>query len=70
MYNNVSGSNLVPDEALQRACYVVRFLFADRRDLRESYYKNFGRFAIMSVNEVITCENGLGHGKMGVLYKI
>ena len=46
------GSRSLPDSALQRACYVVRFLLADRYDLRNTYYKTYGRFAVMSENEV------------------
>lgn len=47
----VLGSASVPDAALSRACYVLRFLLADRRDLREAYYKSFGRVAVIGRNE-------------------
>ena len=47
-----SGSEKVPDEALQRACYVLRFLLADIRLLREKYFRSYGRVAIMAVDEV------------------
>ncbi len=49
-----AGSHRVTDDALKRACYVVRFLFADRPDIRSYYYSLYGRFALMSVNEVTT----------------
>jgi len=48
----VLGSSDLSDSALQRACYVARFLLADRYDLRNSYYQMYGRFALMGVNEV------------------
>ncbi len=46
------GSNRLTNDALQRACYVVRFLFADRYDIRNSYYRMYGRFALMAASEV------------------
>ena len=49
---NILGSEKVPDEALQRACYVLRFLLADIRLLREKYFRSYGRVAIMAVDEV------------------
>ena len=52
------SSYYVSDEALKRACFILRFLYADRADLRESMYKNFGRFGVIGVNEgiqMITC---------------
>lgn len=39
---------------MKRACYVVRFVFADRPELRNSYYKMYGRFALMATTEVTT----------------
>lgn len=50
----LAGSSKVSSDALRRACYTVRFLFADRYDIRNSYYKKFGRFAIMAATEVTT----------------
>ena len=50
----VPASRSVSDSALKRACYVVRFAFADRYDVRNGYYKNYGRVALMGVNEVTT----------------
>lgn len=48
------GSRNVSDDALKRACYVVRFLLADNQGVRESYYKLSGRVAIMASHEVTT----------------
>lgn len=50
----VVSSSRVSDAALKRACYIARFLFADRRDVRESMYKHFGRFGVIGVNEQTT----------------
>ncbi|XP_064619285.1 uncharacterized protein LOC135482814 [Lineus longissimus] len=50
----ILGSANVSDSALKRACYMVRFLLADRPDLRETFYKMFGRFALMSTVEMTT----------------
>ena len=36
------------DKALKRACYIVRFMLADREDLRRAQYYNKGRVAIMA----------------------
>ena len=33
---------------------MVRFILADRYDIRNSYYKKYGRFALMGVNEYTT----------------
>nr|XP_006819343.1 PREDICTED: uncharacterized protein LOC102810139 [Saccoglossus kowalevskii] len=48
----ILSSSRVPDAALTRACYVVKFLMADRRDLRQQMYDKYGRVGIMSQNEV------------------
>ena len=37
-----------------RACYVTRFLFADHSGVRQWYYKNNGRIAVMAVSENTT----------------
>ncbi|CAM1302306.1 Uncharacterised protein g3216 [Pycnogonum litorale] len=50
----VLGSSRVSSSALGRACYIVRFIFADRYDTRNWYYRNNGRFAIMATDEVTT----------------
>lgn len=44
----------MPDNALKRACYVVRFLFADNYAVRNSYFKRSGRVAVMGINEKLT----------------
>lgn len=43
----------MPDTALKRACYVVRFMLADRRALRKYMYRYFGRVGIMGAREGI-----------------
>ena len=48
----ILGTENADDEAIQRACYVTRFLFADRRDLREAFFRAWGRVAVMDNNEV------------------
>ena len=40
------------NDALKRACYTVRFLFADHSGIRATFYKFGGRFAVMSATEV------------------
>ena len=47
----VVSSASVSDNALKRACYTVRFLFADRKDVRYAMYKNYGRFGVIGINE-------------------
>ena len=42
------------DKALSRACYVLRFLLADRSDLRQQFYKSYGRISIMAPSESTT----------------
>ena len=39
------------DRAMKRACYVLRFLLADRYDLRKSYFRASGRVAIIPAGE-------------------
>lgn len=48
----VVGSASPSDESLKRACYVLRFLLADRRILRHFLYKYYGRIGIMATGEV------------------
>jgi len=50
----IISSGAVPDAALKRACYVVRFLLADRRVLRRHLYKYFGRVGIVGAREGVT----------------
>ncbi|XP_077989428.1 uncharacterized protein LOC144443759 [Glandiceps talaboti] len=48
----ILSSYRVPDNALKRACYVVRFMMADRNDLRQQMYDKYGRVGIMAQSEV------------------
>ena len=48
------GSAGVPDAALTRACYVLRFLLADRLDLRRAYFKSYGRVVILGGGEALS----------------
>ncbi|XP_057301129.1 uncharacterized protein LOC130635707 [Hydractinia symbiolongicarpus] len=50
----IISSNQVSNKALTRACHIVRFLFADRRDVRQSLYRNFGRFGVIGLREHTT----------------
>ena len=47
----VVASSAVSDKAVKKACYIVRFLFADRHDIRENMYKYFGRVAVVGRHE-------------------
>ena len=47
----IVSTNNVKNAALKRACYVLRFLLADRPVLRQSLYKNYGRVGIIAFNE-------------------
>ncbi|XP_033125190.1 uncharacterized protein LOC117123400 [Anneissia japonica] len=47
----IVGSHRVSDAALRRACYTVRFLLADRRDLRHAMYIKYVRVAVMAQGE-------------------
>lgn len=38
-------------EGLMRACYVVKFMLADRYDIRNAYFKLFGRLVLIADNE-------------------
>ena len=44
----ILSSGLVKDETLRRACYTVRFMLADREDIRRAQYFNGGRIVIMA----------------------
>ncbi|KAK7090816.1 uncharacterized protein [Littorina saxatilis] len=50
----VLGSSRVSDNAMKRACYVLRFLFADHSRVRQSYYARSGRVAVIGANERTT----------------
>lgn len=48
------GAAEVSDRALQRACYVLRFMLADRVDVRQRYYKRYGRVAVIGRDADLT----------------
>lgn len=56
---------VVPDAALKRACYVLRFLLADRRVLRRYLYRHYGRIGIVGAREGMF----LGHNNQRNLHK-
>ena len=47
----IVSTSAVPDSALKRACYVVRFLLGDRKVIRKYMYRYFGRVGIMGARE-------------------
>ncbi|XP_072041386.1 uncharacterized protein [Amphiura filiformis] len=47
----ILSSSEVSDNALQRACYVVQFMLADRKDIRKAIYDGKGRVAVFGVNQ-------------------
>jgi hypothetical protein len=49
-----AASNVVSNMALTRACYVLRFLLADRAVLRQAYYKSYGRVAVIGQNQSLS----------------
>ena len=50
----IVSTSAVPDAALKRACYVVRFMLGDRRILRRYMYRYYGRVGIMGAREGMT----------------
>ncbi len=50
----ILSSSEVSDDALRRACYVVRVLLADRKDVRDAIYDGHGRVAVIGVDELTT----------------
>jgi len=44
----------VPNAAVSRACYVLRFLLSDRPDLRRAYYKSYGRVAVIGRRQMLS----------------
>ncbi|KAK3773272.1 hypothetical protein RRG08_053657 [Elysia crispata] len=48
----VVSSKHVPDDALRRACYVLRFMLADHSVVREWVYRMSGRIGVMGKDEV------------------
>jgi len=47
----IISSQYVSNAALTRACHIVRFLLADRKDMRQGVYKGKGRFGVLAENE-------------------
>ena len=50
----VVSSSRVPDDALKRACYVLRFMMADHSGIRNNFYKRYGRVGVMATTEYTT----------------
>ncbi|CAG5114677.1 unnamed protein product, partial [Candidula unifasciata] len=50
----VVASYSVPDDALRRACYTLRFLLAGNWAVRESFYRYSGRVAVIGRDEGTT----------------
>ena len=48
------GSINVKPEAMRRACYMVKVLFADNYHLRNAYYRMSGRVGVIADNENTT----------------
>jgi len=57
----VVSSRLVPDDALKRACYVLRFLLADHSGARREVYRRHGRFGMVAESEGITAMPEFSH---------
>ena len=49
--NDVLGSANVTEQGLRRACYTMCFLFACRYDLRDFYYRIWGKAALIGDGE-------------------
>lgn len=50
----IISSNRVTNAAIERACYVVRFALADRRDIRDWLYNRYGRAGVIAERERTT----------------
>ena len=50
----IISSRNVPDDALKRACYVMRFLAADNAGIRQAFYRNWGRVGVIATTENVT----------------
>ncbi|XP_022093811.1 uncharacterized protein LOC110981000 [Acanthaster planci] len=50
----IISSDAPQDAALTRACYVVRFLLADRKDVRDAMYDSYGRVGVIGEHEKTT----------------
>jgi len=48
-----AGSKEVSINALKRACFLTKFLLADRMDVVQHYYKHFGRVVVMNANTFV-----------------
>ncbi|XP_072166579.1 uncharacterized protein [Diadema setosum] len=48
----IVSSDQVADAALKRACYVTRFLMADREDLRNALNQGGARVSVLGINEL------------------
>ena len=44
----------MPDEALMRACYILRIMLADRVDTRQSFYRRYGHVAVIAGDDPLT----------------
>lgn len=49
----IVGSNKVSNNAMKRACYVLRFFLADRNDLKEAFFKRNVRIVVMAITETL-----------------
>ncbi|XP_033633756.1 uncharacterized protein LOC117295307 [Asterias rubens] len=47
----IVSSNQPNDDALTRACYVVRFMLADRKDVRDAMFDSYGRVGVIGYRE-------------------
>ena len=50
----IVSSNVSRDDALTRACYTVRFLLADRKDIRDAMFDQYGRVGVIALTERTT----------------
>ena len=53
LYGIFAGTQIVSTNALLRACFVTKFLFADRPEFADSFYDKFGRILIMDTNTAV-----------------
>ena len=49
-----AAATAVPNAALSRTCYVLRFVLSDRADLRRAYYKSYGRVAVIGRRQTLS----------------
>jgi hypothetical protein len=50
----IISSSAPSDAALRRACYIVVFLMADRKDIRSWFYQRKGRAGVVGLREGVT----------------